>query len=268
MNTALDANKVSGREARSGRVDFDAIVFVHGFLDSRSVWDPLINGLSGTGIPSVAIDLRGAGERRADDDRCTLAQAVADIEALFDASGLSRVALVGHSMGAQIAELVAMERPGSVAALVLITPAPLRGNALPDDIRMLLRESGADPVAQRHIRAMFSKNLPEAQLDALVAPDALMGKRAVRQYYDAFSVGDRRGDAPCRYTGPTLIIGAQDDPVIPPEQVAATHRERFPEAALRLIANSGHWPHLEQPAITTGVIAAHLGVRQPLAAPA
>lgn len=259
MNPALNAGKTSNRGMRPDSIDFDALVFVHGFLDSSAVWNPLIKALSYIGIPAVAVELRGAGERRAEDDGCTLAQAVFDIGKLFDESSLSRVALVGHSMGAQIAELVAAERPEHVASLVLVTPTPLRGNTLPDDVRALLRESGADPVTQRSIRAIFSKNLTQAQLDALVAPGALMGKHAVRQYYDAFSIGDPRGEVPCSYQGPTLIIGAHDDPVVPPEQVAATHRERFPEAALRLIANSGHWPHLEQPDITAGLIAAHLG---------
>jgi len=173
---------------------------------------------------------------------------------------LSRIALVGHSMGTQIAELVASERPQQVAALVLVTPTPLAGNVLPDDVRTLLRESGADPVAQRGIRVNFSKNLTDAQLDALVEPNVMMGKQAVRQYYDAFSTGDPRGETPCAYHGPTLIIGAEDDPVIPPEQIRAIHRERFPDAVLRMIAHSGHWPQLEQPVEMAKIISAHLGI--------
>ena len=40
--------------------------------------------------------------------------------------------LVGHSMGAQIAELVAAIRPRQVTGLVLLSPAPLGGMALPE----------------------------------------------------------------------------------------------------------------------------------------
>jgi len=262
MKPAIEPGETANREARAPGAGFDAVVFVHGFLDNRMVWKPLMRALYDAGIevPAIAVDLRGAGERRKEEDNCTLAQAVADIERLFDEMHLSRIALVGHSMGTQIAELVAAERSQQVAALVLVTPTPLAGNVLPDDVRALLRESGADPAAQRGIRENFSKNLTDAQLDALVEPDVLMGKQAVRQYYDAFSIGDPRGNAPCTYHGPTLIIGAQDDPVIPPEQIAAIHRERFSDAELRMVAQSGHWPHLEQPVEMAKLISTHLGM--------
>jgi pimeloyl-ACP methyl ester carboxylesterase len=147
--------------------------------------------------------------------------------------------------------------------LTLITPTPLRGNTLPDEVRNLLRESGDDPVAQRGIRASFSTNLNDAQLDSLVTPGVLMSKAAVRQYYDAFTLGDPRGNEPCTYRGPTLVIGAQDDPVITLDQVAAACRERFPSAKFRVVARSGHWPHLEQSAQTAQLIARHLGWLQP-----
>jgi pimeloyl-ACP methyl ester carboxylesterase len=247
----------------SDQPHYDALIFIHGFLDSRAVWDELIGALAPFSVPMVAPDLRGAGDRRDEANGCTLAQAVSDILHLLDESRLSRVALIGHSMGAQIAELVASERPGQVASLTLITPTPLRGNTLPDEVRNLLRESGDDPVAQRGIRASFSTNLNDAQLDSLVTPGVLMSKAAVRQYYDAFTLGDPRGNEPCTYRGPTLVIGAQDDPVITLDQVAAACRERFPSAKFRVVARSGHWPHLEQSAQTAQLIARHLGWLQP-----
>ncbi|MBP0595007.1 alpha/beta hydrolase [Paraburkholderia sp. LEh10] len=240
-------------------MEFDALIFVHGFLDSHAVWNQLINALPPSSIPIIAPDLRGAGKRRDEDSECTLQQAVSDIARLLDELQLSRVALVGHSMGAQIAELVAVERAAQVASLTLITPTPLRGNTLPDEVRDLLRESGDDPVAQRKIRAAFSTNLSNAQLDALAATHLLMHKATVRQYYDAFTQGDARGNVPCAYRGPVLVIGAQDDPVITRDQVAASCRERFPAADFRIVTNSGHWPHLEQPAHTAQLLARHLG---------
>lgn len=87
-----------------------------------------------------------------------------------------------------------------------------------------------------------------------------MGKEAARDYYDAFIEGDTTGHAPCPYMGPTLVLGAAHDPVIPARQVADIRKNRFPSADFRLIDDSGHWPQLEQPERTAQVIAAHLGV--------
>jgi pimeloyl-ACP methyl ester carboxylesterase len=238
---------------------YDALIFIHGFLDNRTVWNDLIEALAPSSVPVIARDLRGAGDRRNEDDACTLAQAVADIVQVFDDRRLSRVALVGHSMGAQIAELVASERAAQVASLTLITPTPLRGNTLPDEVRDLLRESGDAPAVQRQIRVSFSTHLNSDQLDSLTAPHVLMNKATVRQYYDAFTLGDSHGNAPCAFRGPIMVIGAQDDPVITVEQIAAECRERFPAASFRIVAHSGHWPHLEQPAQTAQLLARHLG---------
>jgi pimeloyl-ACP methyl ester carboxylesterase len=262
---AIDSNtnRRNGHESAVRRTQLHehrTLVFIHGFLDSRATWAPLITALPPGTTYSIAIDLRGAGERRADAGPYTLDQAVGDVLELFEERDLSGVMLVGHSMGAQIAELVACEAPERVSALALITPTPLGGNTLPDDIRSLLRESGGDPLAQRNIRKMFSRNLGDHQLDRLMSADLLMPKKVVRDYYDAFTCGDARGHMPCPYDGPTLVLGATEDPVIPAQQVADICRHRFPAADFRLIDGSGHWPQLEQPGRTAEALVGHLGL--------
>ena len=248
----------SGQQASGGAQD--AVIFIHGFLDSHATWGPLIQSLSASASLLIALDLRGAGALRAHVGPYTLQQSVADIMEMIELRGINRFSLVGHSMGAQIAELIAWQVPEQVTSLTLITPTPLAGNTLPDDVRTFLRESGGDPVAQREIRRLFSKNLNDDQLDLLVARDRLMGVEAVRGYYDAFSVGDSKGLGPCPYEGPTLILGAMDDLVIPLQQVEEIRRTRLPNAAFQLIEDSGHWPQLEQPAKTAAVLAEHLGL--------
>jgi len=258
---AIDSKTNRGEPAarRTLMREHQALVFIHGFLDNHATWTPLITALPAGAPQSIAIDLRGAGERRSDTGPYTLDQAVVDVLQLLEQRELSGVALVGHSMGAQIAELVAWQAPERVSALMLITPTPLAGNILPEEIRTLLRGSGGDPVAQRSIRKMFSRNLGDHQLDRLVALDRLMPKEVVRDYYDAFTGGDARGRMPCAYDGPSLVLGATEDPVIPAQQVADICHDRFPAADFRLIDGSGHWPQLEQPARTAQALASHLG---------
>ncbi|ANN72184.1 alpha/beta fold hydrolase [Bordetella bronchialis] len=238
-----------------------AAVFIHGFLDSGASWTPLVRALSPYGVQCLAPDLRGAGERAAEQGPYTLAQAVDDVlERVGSAGPAEGLALVGHSMGAQIAELVAMRIPRQIAALVLITPTPLEGNALPDDVRTMLRESGGDIQAQRRIRQLFSRNLSEDFLQASLHPARIMAKAAARGYYDAFTDGDRAGERPGAYGGPTLILGAADDPVIPREMVERIRTARHPRAELSFIEGSGHWPQAEQPAATAARLRDFLGL--------
>lgn len=238
----------------------DSLVLIHGFLDSHVGWETLI----GQWLPKVATivapNLRGAGALRDAKGPYSLEQAVADVVQLIRENDLQAVALVGHSMGAQIAELVAARLPERTAALVLITPTPLAGNTLPDEVRALLRDCGGDARAQRAIRNMFSRRMPAHQLERLVDPAILMGKAAVQGYYDAFTGGHPSGNAPCTFSGPMLVIAAKEDPVIPIEMVAQARAARFPDAVFALIEDSGHWPQMEQPGQTAGVMASFLGL--------
>ncbi|OZI26344.1 hypothetical protein CAL26_03155 [Bordetella genomosp. 9] len=255
MSTHVDHASPRSQPASLAAYPIRTVIFIHGFLDSGASWQPLVHALAPYGLACLAPDLRGAGDRADQDGPYTLAQAVDDVlDRLREPAAAGGVALVGHSMGAQIAELAAMRAPASVSALALITPTPLEGNALPDEVRAMLRESGGDVAAQRGIRKAFSRNLPDALVDASLDPRRMMGAAAVRGYYDAFTGGDRAGERPGQYPGPTLILGAVEDPVIPSAMVERIRSTRHPRAELAFIDGSGHWPQLEQPAST----AAHL----------
>lgn len=233
------------------------LVLVHGFLDNRTAWSPLVDALALSGYACTAMDLKGAGALQASPGPFTLDQAVEDVVSHIGADERP-VVLIGHSMGAQIAELAAARLGSAVSALVLLTPTPLEGNTLPDEVRTMLRESGGDAGAQQGIRRAFSRNLTEAQIQNATAEDVLMGKEAVRGYYDAFTGGDAAGENPTSCAGPVLLLGAENDPVISPEMVRRIQQGRFPAARLEFVANSGHWLQLEQTEATARAISEFL----------
>src|SRR5439155_20905180 len=97
---------------------------------------------------SVRVHLAGRGARANEPGPITLDRFADDggrqVEALT-----KPIVLVGQSMGAQVAELVAAKSPTRVAALVLLTPVPLAGTGLPDDAMVPFRSLGGQPAAQR-----------------------------------------------------------------------------------------------------------------------
>jgi N-formylmaleamate deformylase len=103
------------------------LVFLHGFTDDGACWSPIAGELGSDRWRIVAPDCRGHGRTRLPpDEPFTAERRVADVVALIDALRLGPSVLVGHSMGALTAMLVAADHPGRVRGVVLEDP-PLAG---------------------------------------------------------------------------------------------------------------------------------------------
>jgi pimeloyl-ACP methyl ester carboxylesterase len=172
-----------------------------------------------------------------------LAQAVASV---VDAVTRPTV-LVGHSMGAQVAELVARMRPQQIAGLVLLTPVPLAGLAVPESTATALRSGGGTPEAQREQRIKYSSHLTVADLDHAVQEGAKLRPETRAALFEAWSGGHDAGRVPSVVNVPVLIIGGADDPFVTRELLKTAIFPRFRRASSASISNAGHWPRLEQP---------------------
>ena len=224
----------------------NAVLFIHGFLDGATVWDQVIAALGERGSDGVCVDLAGMGERAHEPGPFTLDRFAADVGRVLDSLG-KPVVLVGQSMGAQVAELVAGKSPARVAALVLLTPVPLAGTGLPDDAMTPFRTLGGQPAAQRALRRQLSVSLDEAQLEKLGAIGDRAAPAAVAAFADAWNRGHPDGTQPSRYTGPVLIVRGEGDPFVNAELIASAVVPRFDNPAVATIGCAGHWPHVEQP---------------------
>jgi pimeloyl-ACP methyl ester carboxylesterase len=236
-------------------------LLIHGFLDRGAAWAPLIDELGPLSREALAPDFAGTGARAGDVGPFTLRRQAADVTALIDQRSNRRFVVIGHSMGGQVADLVVQARGERIAALVLMTAVPLSGMKSPEEVRDLLRECGGDVDTQRRIRLMFSRHLPEATLQLLLDPQALMGPAATEGYYDAFTAGDRSGTGFSTYAGPTLLLAAREDPVVSLDLTRSMRESRFPTSDFTVVEESGHWPHLEQPRHCARAILAFLSGR-------
>ena len=120
------------------------ILLLHGFSDSAACWDPLISFFTGRG-GVLATDAAGHGnsglptEPVADLSKTQ----AADMAAVLDDVDTGPVVVIGHSMGASTAAMLAHDRPDLVRALVLEDP-PTGENAarhrpgVPDSFRELV----------------------------------------------------------------------------------------------------------------------------------
>jgi len=108
--------------------DGPTIVFTHGWVDDRTVWDGVIAQLTdpslGPTAHCVSWDLRGHGESDAPSPgNYTREHALADMERVVAATGAPCV-LAGHSLGGYLSLAYALLHPDQVSGLILVAAGP------------------------------------------------------------------------------------------------------------------------------------------------
>jgi pimeloyl-ACP methyl ester carboxylesterase len=230
------------------------LLLIHGFLDDESVWDGLVESLGGE-VGAVRYDLPGFGSRSGSvvDALGTTLVSLAD-EAVDVVGGIDGpVIVVGQSLGAQVAELVASRHPDKVLGLVLITPVPLGGTRLPDEVVAPFGALGGDRVAGRNVRAQLSPHMSEEVLDRLADIGVPVSADVTAHYADMWNTGVPTALATSAFDGPVLIIRGGADGFVD-QQLVATIAPRFHQAEVKVIDMGGHWVHVECPGTVATMI--------------
>lgn len=235
------------------------LLVVHGFGGSRTDFEDFLDRLAARGWHAVAPDLRGHGESEQ-----PLAEADYSFEIFADdllelatALGWDEFALLGHSMGGMIAQVLALRAPARVPALVLMDTShgPF---ALDPDLAALgasiAREQGIDALADV-VKGLDDPLTTEAYLRKceedpshaergdrnMRASSPAMYASMLLQIVNAESRLDRLRELPM----PVLVVvGEQDEPFLEPSRQIAT---AVADGRLAILADGGHSPQFEAP---------------------
>ncbi|HXZ08568.1 MAG TPA: alpha/beta hydrolase [Paraburkholderia sp.] len=238
------------------------LVFIHGFLDGADAWDDVARHLGDQAAAALRVDLAGMGARAGESGPYSLERFAADVTTQVRA--LSRpVVLVGHSMGAQIAELVAQRLDEQVRGLVLLTPVPLRGAGLPDDAMRTFHALGGNPAAQRELRRNLSASLDNTQLERLGQLGDRVDAAAVGTFADLWNNGHPSGADASRYRGPVQIVRGDGDAFVTAEVIASGVTPRFEASSVASVEHAGHWPHVEQPEAVARIVGSFVANLEP-----
>src|ERR1700687_5112375 len=103
--------------------DGPAVLLLHGFPDTSSLWRNQILPLVGAGFRAIAPDLRGRGQTQAPPNVSDyrIGGMVPDLVALLDALGVEQAHVVGHDFGAALAWVFAAMRPDRINCLVVLS---------------------------------------------------------------------------------------------------------------------------------------------------
>jgi pimeloyl-ACP methyl ester carboxylesterase len=98
-----------------------ALLLAHGLTDDGLCWTPVADALAGA-YDVVMLDARGHGRSDAPERGYGPDEQAADLAGAIAGLGLTRPAVLGHSMGAASALVLAGTRPEAVGALLLEDP--------------------------------------------------------------------------------------------------------------------------------------------------
>lgn len=240
--------------ARTGSVAWEvrgddgapAVLLVPPLGRARSSWDAQTSTLT-EALRCVLFDPRGLGASAAEPGPYSVETMAADARAVLDEAGLDRVHVVGWSLGAVAAAQLALDHPGRVASLSLLTPWARTDEALATAFRMLRDLTiHASPLSAELatlwlILSREAVNAAGPQLAegarATVADPGHPDADVSAGYLDAAITVDVLGRLGSLAV-PTLVVGGADD-VLTPVAHARETAAAIPGAVLHVIEGSG-----------------------------
>jgi len=234
------------------------VVFVQHFMGNLDNFDPAVSDALAPGREVILFDNAGVGASTGAAPDTVAAMAV-DAARFIDGLGLTVVDLLGHSMGGEVAQQIALERPDLVRRVVLVGTGPRGGVLMAPDVALLFAkrpEAGLDmwpPImfspskeSQSAGRAFISRITARAQdRDVPVSEQTIAAHGAAANEWG--TKADGSFDYLSRIGQPTLVVNGNNDIVIPTIN-SYTLYQNLPDAELTLYPDANHGSHFQYPA--------------------
>jgi non-heme chloroperoxidase len=175
----------------------------------------------------------------------------ADVEAFMDALDLPAAVIVGHSMGALVAQRFAVDRPARTAGLVLIGSfKTLHRHAGVQEFWDAVVSQLTDPIDPAVVRdfqaSTLAQPVPPELLETVVSESLKVPAAVWRATFKSFlETEDFSGELAAVRVPVLLVWGDRDSYAQSTDQEAL--REVINTARLTVYAGAGHSPHWEEP---------------------
>ena len=238
-----------------GSPDNSPLIILHGFFASSRNWRQVAQKLAARYHVYVP-DMRnhGASPQHPLMDYSVMA---ADLLRFMEDQELQTASLLGHSMGGKIAMWLALTSPARVKKLIVADIAPVSYKHSFDNTVLALKALPLAEISNRkQAETQLARDIPELSYRQFLLQNLILkeGKYCWRVDLDIFQLmshhiaafPDAEHLAP--FAGNALFIAGGDSDFVQLQDINSL----FPEAAFSIIADAGHWLHVQQPdAFTT-----------------
>jgi pimeloyl-ACP methyl ester carboxylesterase len=258
---------------RAGNREGAPLLAMHGWLDNAASFVPLIPWLAEFDLVFLDLPGHGASAHRADGYDYAFVDWIHDALDALDALGWQRARLLGHSMGAAIATMVAAAAPARVEKMALIEAlGPLAGAATTAGERLRAAVTARRTAAQRPRKTIA--DIATAVKARLAVGDMRddAARLIVERNLEAVEGGWRWRSDPrlvlpshLRITeeaalsivaaveAPTLLLAADPSPPYFTPEMREARMTRLRDGR-RLVLPGGHHLHMEQPEVVGPIL--------------
>lgn len=255
-----------------GNKSLPVLLCVHGVAESSAVWQPAIEQLSRTHC-CIAVDLPGHGYSAGLRGNWSMHFYAQVLRQFMQQMQLHNVTLLAHSMGAQIAAVLALQVPAWINSMIWVAPAGVEtftadeANAL----KQFTAQHWQTPPSAEQAAAQFKVHFAHAtgatgflqKLAEYYAPERIADFREVV----AGSVNGMLAE-PVHAFLPQLrmpvyvLMGERDllvpnrflHPALTPQYILDEARKLLPNSKTTLAKNAGHFLPVEQPDVLAAAV--------------
>lgn len=262
----LHGDRVAYRDEGAGEV----LLLIHGIGGSSNNWRAIIPTLSKK-YRVIAPDLLGHGQSDKPRGDYSLGAFAVWLRDFLDALGISRVTIIGHSLGGGIAMQFTHQHRDYCERLILMSSGGL-GSEVNRTLRLItlpgshfaLQVASSKPVlnVRKAVSALRSEDQHASRRNEHWEAHAALSNPENRQALlrTLRAVVDRRGQFVCALNKlhfnanvPVMIISGDQDRVIPVSHAYAAHAA-MPHSKLHILPGVKHHPHTEQTETVAGLI--------------
>lgn len=231
------------------------VLLLPGLMGTQQAFDAMLALADLERFQYAVLDYRGYGASRQIEGSFSLEEMAADAGRLLDQLGWQRCSVAGHSIGALVAQLLALARPRQVRALVSLAGHAGDGSPVDPQRLRMLRGAASDLLLHTAMVERGSGSQYGAGFARAVAL-ASWGQIAPAAF-ERYAVAAASADLAPLVAGsrlPLLAIVGQCDPQNTVQKAEAGLLQWYGRGRLEIFAGVGHYPMIEVPARTVAAI--------------
>jgi pimeloyl-ACP methyl ester carboxylesterase len=227
------------------------LLIIPGLRVTMEMWEPdILRDLVQANHRVIVFNNRGTGNSSIGNREYSIRQLGDDAAGLLDALNIEKADVLGWSMGAYIAEEMALDHPNKVSSLVLYGSGPGGDKAIPSSPELMKTLLGVSGTPDEQAKQVLSFFFPREWLGK--NPDYInhfpllkstVSAETTQKQADAIVGWKGIYNSPSQIVQPTLVLVGTEDIITTPK-AAMSLIEKIPLASLVQIKGAGHgWMH-------------------------